>query len=167
MYLPEMFGSDGHCLRPDGAGGGDHDQEEAAHTQHLEGGMEGRPGPEPAQSLHPLHDDWQGEHARGRHGDPRYDHLRNRLSVEAADHLIITYFRDSIIGTRLGVAGGLPRLVSESHALPQLLLPHQGNVDAVSGRHGSEGNKSLNEPRGGLGEGGLQPDGRPQGRERG
>ena len=107
MYLPEMLGSDGHCLRPDGAGGGYHDQEEAAHPQHLEGRVEGGPGPEPAQSLHPLHDDWQGEHARGRHGDPGHHHLG-----------------DPVLGTGLGEAGHLALLVSEGHPLHQLLLPH-------------------------------------------
>ena len=74
----------------------------------------------------------------------------------------MTDFRDSLIGTGLGETGSLASLVSQSHSLQQLLLPHQGDVDAVGRGHCDKRNKSLDELRGGFSQSGLQTNGRPQ-----
>ena len=100
QFPPELLRGDLHGLRPDGAGSGDHEEKEAADSHHLEGSMQDRSRLEPGLLLHLLHDDGQGEHAGGRHGDPGYDHLR-----------------DSLIGAGLGQTGGLAGLVSQPHPL--------------------------------------------------
>ena len=78
LFRPEVVRGDGHGLRPDGAGGGDHEEEEAADPEHLEGRVQDWAGFEPGLLLHPLHDDGQGEHAGRRHGDPGDDHLQRK-----------------------------------------------------------------------------------------
>ena len=125
QFPPELLRGDLHGLRPNGAGSGDHEEKEAADSQDLEGRVQDRPGPEPGLLLHPLHDDGEGEHAGGRHGDPGYDHLQGELSSYQREEIFpLTDLRDSLIGAGLGQTGGLAGLVSQGHPLQQLLLPH-------------------------------------------
>ena len=48
----------------------------------LEGGVEGGAGPEPGQALHPLHDDGEREHPRGRDGDTGGHNLQYPGSIK-------------------------------------------------------------------------------------
>ena len=86
MYFldsPEVIRGDRHGLGPDGAGGGDHEEKEAADSHHLEGSVEDGPRLEPGLLLHLLHDDGQSEHTGGCHGYSGGDNLENIIGIES------------------------------------------------------------------------------------
>ena len=62
-----------------------------------------------------------------------------------------------------GQTGGVALLIGESHPLPELHLPHQGDVDTVGGGHRDTGDEPLEQGGGGLGEERLEPERSAQG----
>ena len=80
LSQPEFFGRNLHILWPDGAAGGDHQHQEAADPEDLEGGVYEGPGPEPGHPLHPLHDHRESQHPRGSDSNTGGDNLQQMLS---------------------------------------------------------------------------------------
>ena len=114
---------------PDGAAGGDHQHQEAADPEHLEGGVDEGPGPEPGHPLHPLHDEGESQHARGRDSDTGGDNLQQMMSQSFCFYVL--HLSDAISSAGLGETRGVSLVICEGHPLPELDLPHQWDVDTV------------------------------------
>lgn len=78
--------------------------------------------------LQPLHYHWQQQHSRSGHHNSRYHHLS-----------------DSFSSCQSTLSHHISILILNLNSVLQLVLPHQGNIDAIRSSDSSKGHVTLDE----------------------